>query len=150
MAKELFKRGLFHKNTYPNYAYPNTPEYRRKWPDVVTPNELAVILRSFHSRALYPVICILDLFKLGDIYLARKDDEESRKKGKRTDYYTMLLTDLVVARATQDTFVARWVAKLLKKDDYKGAISWVFGKQFDDPPIDTLLLPLADKYVEAL
>lgn len=150
LAKELIKRGGLHKNAYPNYAYPNTPEYKRKFPDIATPNQLAAILRSFRSKFLYPIICVLDLFKLGDVVLARRDDEESKKKGKRTDYYTMLLTDLIVARATQDTFVARLAAKLLKKDDYMGAISWVFGSQFDDPPIHKLLKPLADKYIESL
>lgn len=144
----ILKRFGFHHNVYPNYAKPNDPEYKWKIPDTLTPSEIADALRSYRSVWLYPVISFLDLFKLVDVYLAERDDEISKKKGKRTDYFVMLCMDVAVSRAVQDTFVMRMVAKRLAKTDYKSSIQWIFSPMWDDPPIDKLLIPVCERYID--
>lgn len=148
VIKELAKRGGFHKNIYPNYAVKDSPEYKKKVPDIITPSEISDWLRSYRSPLLYPILCVLDGFKFIDIYLAGRDDEESKAKGKRTDYYVMLATDVVVSRYVQDTFVMRAVARQLAKTDYKSSIEWIFSSQFDDPPVAELLIPVCERLID--
>lgn len=148
IIKKLFSRGGFHQNLYPNYAKPGEPEYKRKIPDIITPSQISDWLRSYRSNYLYPIICVLDVFKFVDVVLAELDDSKSRKKGKRTDYFVMLATDVIVSRYVQDTFVMRAVAKYLSKTDYRSSIEWIFDPKWSDPPIDKLLLPLAERYID--
>jgi hypothetical protein len=92
---------------------------------------------------------VIDSFKFLDVYFAKLDDDKSKLKGGRTDYYTMLVMDIIASRYVQDTFVMKAVAKLLSKYDYKGAIKHIFRPDYDDPPLDTLILPLAERYIDA-
>lgn len=148
LLKQLAGKFGFHKNVYPNYAKPGDADYKKKVPDIITPSEIADVLRSYRSKMLYPIICILDLFKFIDIAFAERDDNISKAKGKRTDYYVMLCMDIAVSRAVQDTFVMRAVAKKLAKSDYKSGIEWIFSPRWDDPPVAKLLIPVCERYID--
>lgn len=147
---EIFKRFGFHKNEYPNYTKPGDADYKKKVPDIITPSEIGDWLRSFRSPLLYPLLCIIDSFKFIDIYLAEKDDDKSKAKGSRTDYFVMIATDVVVSRYVQDTFVLRAVARKLAKTDYKNTIKWIFRREYDDPPVDELLIPVCEKWIDSV
>ena len=83
------------------------------------------------------------------MFLAEREDNECKTRGKRTDYFVMLATDIAVSRYVQDTFVMRAVARRLAKTDYKTSIEWIFGPQFDDPPIHKLLIPVCERYIDS-
>lgn len=148
LFKEIMKRFGFHKNEYPNYTSPGDPLYKKKFPDIVTPSEIGDYLRSFDSTLLYPLLCGIDLFQFIDIYLAKKDDDASKLKGKRTDYYVMLCVNISVSRSVQDTFILKLAAKQLAKSDYKSSIEWIFGPKWDDPPLHKLIIPLCERYIK--
>lgn len=149
LFKEIIKNFGFHKNIYPNHTKPGDPEYKKKTADILTPSQIADVLRSYKSKALYPVLCVLDAFRFIDVYLAKRDDDKSKLKGKRTDYYVMLATGIAVSRAVQDTFVLRAVSRKLNASDYKLSVDWIFGPLWDDPPLHrTLLRVLFQKHID--
>lgn len=150
VAKGLLKRFGFNQNIYPNHSVPGDAKYIKKIADIATPSQVRDIIAGltnnwFDNNIVLP---ILDIGKFADIYFAKKDDEKSKLKGKHTDYYVMLVTDIAVARATRDNFILRLAAKMLAKSGYRETIKWIFEPKWSDPPIDKLLLQLADRYIE--
>jgi len=150
VASKMLARYGFNQNIYPNHASPGDATYKKKVADIITPGQLRDIISGVTNNWFdnYILMPALDLFKFADVYFAKKDDDRAKRKGKRTDYYVMLVTDIAVARATRDNFVLRLVAKALAKSDYKSSITWIFEPKWSDPPIDKLLLKLAERYIE--
>ena len=151
-ASGLFKKILsnfgFYPNVYPNYAVVGGSDYVKKVPDILTPAGVADYVRSRRNPIMYPILCVLDLFKFVDIYLANRDDNEAKTRGKRTDYFVMLAMDVAVSRSVQDTFVMRAVAKALSKTDYKSSVEWIFSPRWDDPPSASLLIPAFERWID--
>lgn len=136
----MVERHGFHQNIMRNYDEPG-----KKTPDITTPSEIAALIRGSDNKILSPLLLGLDCFYLVDIALAVYDDYLSKKKGGRTDAYTMLLTNIIVAKQKFWTPML-WVAgKALGLVDYKGAIEFIFRPESNDPPIDKLILAAAEK-----
>lgn len=154
VAKGFIKRFGFNQNIYPNFAVPGDANYKKKVPDVIRPSQIADLIAGLtDSKFATPVLYALDMFKFVDVVLARRDDNISKAKGSRTDYYTMLVMDIIVARAARDNFILKAVAKQLSKDDYKGALKHIFkpGQYINeacDAPLDKLIIPLAERYID--
>lgn len=149
LAIKLIKNLGRYPNVYPNYAVPGEDRYKKKFPDIITPNGIADFVRSLGGKLFYPLLCILDLARFVDIALAVREDNECKTRGKRTDYFVMLATDMAVSRYVQDTFVMRAACKKLAATDYKTSIEWIFSPQFDDPPIHKLLIPVCERYIDS-
>ena len=148
-GKKLIERKGFHQNTHPNYEKPGDKGYVTKIADIVRPSQIAIILRGMRAPVLYPLIFVLDLFLFIDIILNMFDDYRSRKKGKRTDAYTMMTAILLTTKLKYDTLPAKLVRKLMRFTDYKSAITWIFEPaEHNDPPIHKILLPLCEKYID--
>jgi len=146
---KIFKNLGRYPNVYPNYAVPGEERYKKKFPDILTPSGVADFIRSFNNRCFYPLLCVLDCVRFVDVFLAEREDNECKTRGKRTDYFVMLATDIAVSRYVQDTFVMRAVARRLAKTDYKTSIEWIFGPQFDDPAIHKLLILVCERYIDS-
>lgn len=142
IAWNLLKRGGFHQNTYPNYAMPGEDRYKAKVPDFLRPAEVAAIIRGTRSKLLYPVLAVIDGFFLLDVVLAAYDDHLSKKKGKRTDQWVMLASNLLLSNKVMDTPLAFLARKFMKMFDYSGSFDWLFGTvAFNDPPLHKILIP---------
>lgn len=142
IAWNLLKRGGFHQNTHPNHAIPGEDRYKAKVPDWLRPSELATIIRGTNSKVLYPMLALLDGFYLIDVLLAAYDDRLSKKKGKRTDQWVMLASNLLLTKHKMDTPLAFLARKLMKCFDYEGSFNWLFGTvAFNDPPLHKVLIP---------
>jgi hypothetical protein len=136
----MVERRGFHQNIMRNYDEPG-----QKTPDITTPSEIACLIRGSNNILLAPALLILDAFYLLDIVLAVYDDSLSTKKGGRTDAYTMLVTNLLVANQKFRTPFSWLAGKALGLVDYKGALNYIFRKEGGDPPIDKLLIAAAEK-----
>lgn len=145
----FFNRKFMNQNTYPNHTNPGDPEYIKKVADPVTPGQLAMLLRGMNVKWHYPIVCLLDLFMLIDIPLNIFDDYKSKKKGKRSDAWTMMAAVALSTKQRFDNPVAWLARKILSFTDYKGAITWIFATpENNDPPIHEIMLPLCEKYID--
>lgn len=146
IAWNLLKRGGFHQNTYPNYAIPGEDRYKAKIPDFLRPAEVSTIIRGTNSKLLYPLLVLIDGFYLVDVVLAVYDDYLSKKKGKRTDQWVMLASNLLLTSKKMDTPLAFLARKFMKMFDYAGSFEWLFGTvAFNDPPLHKILIPACEK-----
>jgi len=142
-------RRFMNQNTHPNYYMPGEPGYRQKIADPMTPGQWALLLRAMGNKLFYPIVCMLDIFMLIDIPLNIYDDYKSKKKGCRTDAYTMAAALAISTKQKFDNPIAMLARKLLSYTDYKGAIEWIFnGPDSNDPPVHTIMLPLCEKYID--
>lgn len=140
VAGRMIGRHGFHQNMLRNYDEPG-----EKIPDFTTPSEIATLIRGTDNIFLTPALYVLDAFYLLDIVLAVYDDSLSTKKGGRTDAYTMLVTNLLVANQKFRTPFGWLAGKALGLVDYKGALNYIFRKEGGDPPIDKLLIAAAEE-----
>jgi hypothetical protein len=136
----MVSRRGFHQNIRRNYDEPG-----EKTPDFTTPSEIACLIRGTSNVLFTPALLVLDGFYLLDILLAVYDDFLSKRKGGRTDAYTMLVTNLIVANQKYRTPFSWLAGKALGLVDYKGALNYIFRREGGDPPIDKLLIAAAEK-----
>lgn len=78
-----------------------------KVPDFMHPQELAVFIRGLNLWALKPLLYILDLTFLGDLYFRKNSG----------DYDNMLVPQLAYANLKLSTPVSRFAWRLLDKED---------------------------------
>lgn len=152
-AEELFipllKNFGFHFNYYPNYTKPGDADYKKKVPDFIHPSQISTYIRTTKNKLLYPILLISDLVYLIDIPVAMYDDYNSKKKGKRTDQYTMIITNMIANEGKMPTPWFYLAKKILKHVDYYGAIDWIFGNpENNDPPVHKLLVPVIKSIIE--
>lgn len=149
VARQLLHNKGLHNNIYPNYESPGTEGFKKKFPDVITPTELSLLIRGSKCLIAAPLLQVLDLFFLTDLLFAAIDDYRSKRKGKRTDQYVMLATNLLTSKKKYPTIAAWATRKLMKFVDYKNSFNWLFGTPgFNDPPIHEILTPICEKYID--
>lgn len=100
---QLVKSGLLHQNTHTG-----TDGDFKKFPDIAHPSHFAVFIRGMNWWLLWPVLCILDLFLLGDL-LARKS---------AADYDNMLAPQMLYANIKLQTPVSKLAISLYVKTDF--------------------------------
>lgn len=88
LVKNCFK----HQNTHTG-----TDGNEKKFPDIAHPSHFAVFIRGMNWWILWPLLCILDLFLLGDL-IARK---------YATDYDNMLAPQMLYANIKLQTPISK-------------------------------------------
>ncbi len=119
----------FHDNVTPNY---DENKDIVKTPDVVTPSQLSKFARMKKTKWAY---FILDWFLIIDLILAWLDDVQCKKEGGRTDYYTMLIVDLLATKMypALDTVPAKIARLLFNRTDGLNAVKWIFTRTSEPP-----------------
>lgn len=125
MRRIVTEQGGMHDNIYHNYVIP-TEKTAAKMPDIVVPAQLSKWIRV-NNNWTQIFLPFLDAFLLIDILLCLWDDSKSKARGKRTDYHTMLLMDLMVASQIKATWVGKLAFKIYTRFvDWSGAINYIF------------------------
>lgn len=96
------KRGMLHFSTQDQVeGHPNAVQY--KLPDLCSPQELAVIIRGMGWKWLRPLLVLLDLFLLRELYLV-----EDARDGQ-------IVINTAVAKQLSPTFVSKWCVQEVKR-----------------------------------
>jgi len=112
----------------------------------VLPAELSAFLRASNNKWLYPLLYITDGAFFIDILFAAYNDFICKKGAGRTDQYTMLCTNLLLAKIRKPTLVTYLASKLVSLFDYKGAIQYIFDEaRCEDPPLYKVIIPACEK-----
>jgi hypothetical protein len=130
----LFEAGGLHQNDLHNYD--EGLRQPTKTPDILVPAQISKYIRAKYKRSWFTKtgLFFFDLCFLVDILLAVVDDYRSKAKGKRTDYYTMLVVELLTVDVNQSCTLSSLLAKkILNLTDCMGAIEWVFSAQSEVP-----------------
>lgn len=108
-AGYILKRGGFHQNTHPGT---DAPADAWKIPDIVSPGELAVYIRGLNLWWLYPVLTVLDIGLIADIYTRSKWDGAN-----------MSAVNIIYANKKYPTVFSRIAARLCPKKEYINEIT---------------------------
>jgi hypothetical protein len=92
--KALIGRKLLHQNVHPGTDAP--PEFR-KFPDIAHPSHFATFIRGMNAWYAYPVLCVLDLTLVGDLYFRRPS----------WDYDNMMAQHLLYANLKYPTIASK-------------------------------------------
>ena len=128
---EMLKRFCFHQNFLRGT---DDPEKKWKLPDVMAPSEWSVIIRGLSLWPLYPVLLILDLGLVADLWL---------RKRNTWDYDNMMCQNLLFAVWKMPTPLSLWVFKRYYKTD------WVMRVQHYHSPEKGGVAGLSALFVEA-
>lgn len=129
-AKYIFKRGGFHQNTHPG-----TDADAKAWkiPDYVSPGELAVYIRGLNMWYLYPVLTVLDLGLVADVFFR-----------SRWDGANMSAVNILYANKKYRTVFSVLAKRLMPKEEYKKEIKHYYFLEKNGIP------PLGDMYIEVI
>lgn len=99
----LLKNGLKHQNTHTG-----TDGNHKKFPDIAHPSHFSVFIRGMNWWLLWPLLCLLDLFLLGDL-VARK---------YATDYDNMLAPQMLYVNIKYPTPISRFAMSQYVKTNF--------------------------------
>lgn len=136
--KEAFKdntsRIFLHQNTLDDDGV------SLKFPDVMVPNEFSVMIRGLEIWYLYPLLYILDLSFLLEIFIFRKT--------KLWDYDNMLCQQIMFAVLKRPTLISKLAFKLYQKTDFLDRIK-AYHKDFSNgiPALYDMFVDANDKLI---
>lgn len=129
----ILSRGGFHQNVHPGT---DVPEDMRKTPDIVSPGELGVYIRGLNLKFLYPILMLLDIGLIADIYLRSKWDGAN-----------MTVINIMYANHKYPTIFSKLAAKLMPIQDMKEEITTYYSaKKNGIPDLGELYVKCINKF----
>lgn len=112
----------------------------KKFPDLMSPHEFSVMIRGLEIWYLYPLLYILDLSFIFEIFIFRKT--------KLWDYDNMLCQQIMFAVLKRPTLISKLAFKLYQKTDFLDRIK-AYHKDFSNgiPALYDMFVDANDKLI---
>lgn len=118
-ALYILKRFGFHQNIKHGT---DDPENKNKIPDFISPGELSTYIRGLNIKILKPLLYILDLGLLADLYF---------RKGHRY-YDNMLANKMLFDNYMSPTFISKYALKKYLQTNYQEQINSYYSEDGDN------------------